>query len=144
MNSFSPVRWGILGPGSIANSLAKGVAALPDAEVYAVGSRDLAKANTFADKYGIPNRYGSYKELVEDPSVDVIYVATPHPFHAEHTLLALNAGKPVLCEKPFTINERELEEVVRVARQKKLFLMEAMWTRFFPAMVKLRELIAAG
>jgi predicted dehydrogenase len=144
MSDLSRVRWGILGPGSIANSLAKGVAALPDAEVIAVGSRDQAKANVFADKYGIPNRYGSYQELVDDPEVDVVYVATPHPFHAEHTLLALNARKAVLCEKPFTINERELEHVVRVAREKKLFLMEAMWTRFFPVMVKVRELIKGG
>lgn len=138
------VRWGILGPGSIANSLAKGVAALPDAEVYAVGSRDRIKADIFAERHGIPVRYGSYQELVDDPKVDVVYVATPHTFHAEHTLLALNAGKPVLCEKPFTINERELEQVVRVARKRKLFLMEAMWTRFFPVMVKVRALIAAG
>jgi dihydrodiol dehydrogenase / D-xylose 1-dehydrogenase (NADP) len=138
------IRWGILGPGSIANSLAKGVSALPDAEVYAVGSRDPIKAELFADKYNIPVSYGSYQELVDDPAVDVVYVATPHPYHAEHTLMALNAGKPVLCEKPFTINRGELERLVRVAREKKLFLMEAMWTRYFPIMVKVRELVKAG
>jgi len=138
------VRWGILGPGSIANSLAKGVAELPDAELFAVGSRDKAKADIFADKHGIPTRYGSYQELVDDPHVDVVYVATPHTFHAEHSILALNAGKAVLCEKPFTINAAQLEKVVAVAREKKLFLMEAMWTRFFPAMAKLRELIKGG
>jgi predicted dehydrogenase len=144
MSTHSKVRWGILGPGSIANSLAKGVAELPDAEVIAVGSRDKGKADSFADKYGIPTRYGSYQELVDDPNVDVVYVATPHTYHAEHSLLALNAGKPVLCEKPFTINAAQLKEVVRVAREKKLFLMEAMWTRFFPIMVKVRELIREG
>lgn len=144
MSTLPKVRWGILGPGSIANSLAKGVAALPDAEVVAVGSRDKARADSFADKYGIPTRHGSYQALVEDPNVDVVYVASPHAYHAEHALLALNAGKPVLCEKPFTINAKQLEEVVRVAREKKLFLMEAMWTRYFPVMAKVRELIRDG
>ncbi len=144
MTDTGAVRWGILGAGSIANSLAKGVAALPDAEVFAIGSRDHAKAHAFAETHNIPASHGSYQKLVDDPHVDVVYVATPHPFHAEHALLALNAGKRVLCEKPFTINARELEEVVRVARDKKLFLMEAMWTRFFPIMFKVRELVKDG
>jgi predicted dehydrogenase len=144
MNDGSTIRWGILGPGSIANSLAKGVAALPDARVVAVGSRDIAKANSFADKYDIPNRHGSYEALVADPDVDIVYVATPHTHHAAHSLLALNAGKPVLCEKPFTINEAELAGVVKVAREKRLFLMEAMWTRYFPIMKRLRELLSEG
>src|SRR5690242_13491386 len=121
----SVVRWGILGPGSIANRLAEGVLALPNARLAAVGSRDLTRANEFGEKYGIPKRHGSYRELVEDPEVDVIYVATPHPYHREHSLLALHAGKPVLCEKPFTINEAEAREIVDTARGKKLFVMEA-------------------
>src|SRR5689334_22963725 len=130
--SDSSIRWGILGAGNIANRLAEGVNFLADAELLAVGSRDLAKANAFADKHGIKKRYGSYDELVADADIDVIYVATTHNFHKEHSLLALNAGKHVLCEKPFTINAGEAEEIVNTARKNNLFVMEAMWTRFFP------------
>jgi predicted dehydrogenase len=144
MNNFSTIRWGILGPGNIARRFAEGVKSVNDARLTAVGSRDLAKANSFADQYDIPNRYGSYQELVADPEVDVIYVATPHNFHKEHSLLALNAGKPVLCEKPFTINAKEAEEVIATARVKNLFLMEGMWTRFFPLMYRVRELLREG
>ncbi len=138
------IRWGILGPGSIANKFVQGVQFLTDSEVVAVGSRDLGRANEFAGKYGIPNRHGSYEALVADPDVDIVYVATPHPMHKDGCLLALNAGKPVLCEKPFTINAKEAEEVIRAARERKLFLMEAMWSRYFPAMAKVRELIESG
>jgi predicted dehydrogenase len=144
MTDFATVRWGILGAGSIAKSFSKGVNALPDAQLIAVGSRDAAKSNTFADEFGIKNRHAGYDALVNDPEVDAVYVATPHPFHKEHSLLALNAGKPVLCEKPFTINVGELEEVVKVARERKLFLMEGMWTRYFPLMYKVRELLKEG
>ena len=143
-NNYSPLRWGILGPGSIASRFSTDVKPLADHLLAAVGSRDKAKADTFADKFGIPNRHGSYEDLVADPNVDVIYVATPHPFHKDHAILALNAGKAVLCEKPFTINAGEAEEVVKVARDKGVFLMEGMWSRFFPAMVKVRELLAEG
>jgi predicted dehydrogenase len=144
MPDFSVVRWGILGPGTIANRFADGVMTLPDARLAAVGSRDQSRANAFADKYGIPNRHDIYESLVRDPEVDAVYVATPHNFHREHSLLALNAGKPVLCEKPFTINEREAREVVETARSKRLFLMEAMWTRCFPVMYRVRELLSQG
>ncbi len=144
MPDYSVVRWGILGPGSIANRFAEGAHALPDARLIAVGSRDRSRADAFADKYGIPNRHGSYESLVQDPDVDVIYVATPHNFHHEHSLLALNAGKPILCEKPFTINEGEARDVMELARAKRLFAMEAMWTRFFPAMYRVRELLSQG
>lgn len=141
--TFSPLRWGILGPGNIANRFCNDVKALPDHQLAAVGSRDQAKADAFADKFGVINRHNSYEALVSDPTVDVVYVATPHNFHKEHALLALRAGKAVLVEKPFTINAREAEEVVKEARQRGLFLMEGMWTRFFPAMAKLRELVQA-
>lgn len=139
-----PIRWGILGPGSIANNLAKGVQALPDATVQAVGSRDMARATEFAGKYGIPSAYGSYEELVSDPNVDIVYVSTPHPFHAPCSLLALRAGKPVMCEKPFTINRGEAATMVAEARARNLFLMEAMWSRFFPLMARIRETISSG
>jgi len=144
-NTFpDTIRWGILGPGSIAHQFASGVKELPDAKVVAVGSRDGAKAIAFADTFSIPNRHASYQALVEDPEVDAIYVATPHPFHKEHCLLALNAGKPVLSEKPFTINHAELTEIVDTARKNDLFLMEGMWSRFFPLMGRVRELLAEG
>jgi predicted dehydrogenase len=143
-NNYSPLRWGILGAGSIANRFCSDVKLLSDHRLAAVGSRDKAKADTFADKFTIQNRHDSYEALVADPEVDVIYVATPHPFHKEHSLLALRAGKAVLCEKPFTINAGEAEVVVKEARDRGLFLMEGMWSRFFPALVKLRELVAEG
>lgn len=138
------VRWGILGPGAIARSFAEGLKSAADAQLVAVGSRDQAKAEEFGAKYDAPNRHGSYQALVEDPEVDAIYVATPHTFHKEHCLLALNAGKPVLCEKPFTINAPEAEAVVQTARERKVFLMEGMWSRFFPLMTRLREIVQAG
>ncbi len=142
--SHQCIRWGILGPGSIANRFADGVASLPDAEITAVGSRDRDRAITFADRHHVPHRHGSYEALVEDPDVDVIYVATPHPFHAENSILALNAGKPVLCEKPFTLNARQAQQVIETARGKGLFLMEAMWSRFFPLMERVRGLVSSG
>ena len=138
------VRWGILGPGSIAHKFVAGLSLIPDAEVVAVGSRSIERANAFADEYGIPHRYGSYQELVDDADVDVIYVATPHSLHREHTLLCLQGGKPVLCEKPMAVNAREVAEMIQVAGNKNLFLMEAMWTRFLPVWVKVRELLAKG
>lgn len=138
------VRWGILGPGAIARSFAEGLKSAADARLIAVGSRDAAKAEEFGARYDAPNRHGSYQALVEDPEVDAIYVATPHTFHKEHCLLALNAGKPVLCEKPFTINAPEAEAVVKTAREKGVFLMEGMWSRFFPLMTRLREIVQAG
>ena len=139
-----PIRWGILSAARIANKFCEGAKALPDAVLTAVGARDLSRAREFAEKWGIARSYGSYEELVNDPDVDAVYVATTHNFHREHTLLALNAGKPVLCEKPFAINARESEDMVRAARDNGLFLMEAMWTRFFPIMQRIRELIADG
>lgn len=141
MTDYATVRWGILGAGNIAKAFAKGVLLLPDAKLTAVGSRDAAKSNTFADEFHIPNRHDSYQALVQDPEVDVVYVATPHPFHKEHTLLALNAGKAVLCEKPFTINAAETQTLIETARAKKLFLLEGMWSRFFPLMGRLRDLL---
>lgn len=140
----SPVRWGILGTGNIAKQFARGLSVLPDAELVAVGSRSAATADAFGDAFGVPRRYASYEEFVADPDVDVVYVSTPHPMHAPNTILCLEAGKPVLCEKPFAVNAREATEMVRVARERKLFLMEAMWTRFLPVVAKAREWLDAG
>ncbi|RIK43496.1 MAG: dehydrogenase [Chloroflexi bacterium] len=137
-------RWGILAPGNIARKFVTGVQALADHEVIAVGSRDQARADAFADEFGIRNRHASYEALAADPEVDAIYVATPHPMHKENTLTSLRAGKHVLCEKPFTINAAEAQVIINEARERKLFLMEAMWTRFIPLMAEVRRLIADG
>lgn len=142
MPTTSQLRWGILGTGWIAGDFTAALMTMPDAVVHAVGSRTQHNADAFADKFGIPNRYGSYEALVADESIDVVHVATPHPFHREHVLLALQHGKAVLCEKPFTLNASEAKTVIDYARGKGIFLMEAMWGRFVPGQVKLRELLA--
>ena len=141
---MSKIRWGILSTGSIARSFVEGLKFVEDTEVVAVGSRSARAAGDFGEKYGIPNRHASYEELVADPAVDVIYVATPHIFHHANTMLCLRAGKAVLCEKAFTINAAEAVEMIEYARQHKLFLMEAMWTRYLPPYVKLRQLLKDG
>jgi len=139
-----PLRWGLIGTGWIADSFAADLAFTDSGRVVAVGSRRIETANAFADRFEIPNRHASYEALVADPDVDVVYVATPHPMHHPNTLLALRAVKPVLVEKPFTMNAAEARELVAVARAEKLFLMEAMWTRFLPHVARIRQLIAAG
>lgn len=138
------IRWGILSTGNIAHSFATGLQSAKDAELVAVGSRHQDNADKFAQEFDIPHAHGSYEALVNDSDVDVIYIGTPHVFHAENTLLCLNAGKHVLCEKPFTVNANQAEECFRVAKEKNLFLMEAIWMRFIPATIKLQELINDG
>lgn len=137
------IRWGILGTGKIARQFAAGLKHRSDARLTAVGSRSADSAKAFGEQFAVAHRHASYEALASDPEVDAIYVATPHACHLENTLLALTAGKAVLCEKPFTINAREAEQAVAFARTKKLFLMEAMWTRCFPLMEKLRESLTA-
>jgi dihydrodiol dehydrogenase / D-xylose 1-dehydrogenase (NADP) len=137
-------KWGILGCGHIAAKFADGLRVLRDAQLHAVASRSEAKAREFGKKHKAIQCYSSYDALAADPEIDVVYVATPHVFHKTHTMLCLNNGKHVLCEKPFAINCKEAEEMVAVARTKKLFLMEAMWTRFLPVIRKMRELLAGG
>ena len=137
-------RWGIIGPGSIAHKFATGLRALDDAQIVAVGSRSQERADAFADAYDVPNRHASYEALAEDPEVDAVYVATPHPFHKENSILCLKAGKPVLCEKPFTINQYEAREVIEVARSEGVFLMEAMWTRFLPITKQVKTWVTDG
>jgi len=136
------IRWGILSTGRIAGKFATGLAAIPDAELVAVGSRSQESADRFGDEHNVLRRHPSYEALANDPVVDAIYVATPHPFHKDNAMLCLEAGKAVLCEKPFAMNAQEAEEAIRCARENKRFLMEAMWTRFIPANVKVRELLA--
>jgi len=141
---MSKIRWGIIGTGSIAHKFATGLGACADAELVAVGSRRQKTADKFASEFNVPHRHASYEALAADADVDAVYIATPHAMHKEDSILCLDAGKAVLCEKPFAINAREAKEVIRLARKKKLFLMEAMWSRFQPVQVKVRELVAAG
>lgn len=137
------LRWGILGTGGIAHLMAHDLQA-NGFTVTAVGSRSQVSADAFAGEFGIPRAYDSYQALVADPEVDVVYVSTPHPFHAPNATLALNAGKHVLLEKPFTVNSAEAEAIVSLAATRGLVVLEAMWTRFLPQAHRVRELIAAG
>jgi len=139
-----PVRWGILGTGNIANQFSTALKSMDDAEIAAVGSRTRKSADAFGDKFKIPTRHSSYDALANDPNVDLIYVATPHNFHKENTILCLEAGKGVLCEKPFTINRAEAEEVLAVAEREQRFLMEAMWTRYVPSVLQAMKWIEEG
>ncbi|MCY4061189.1 MAG: Gfo/Idh/MocA family oxidoreductase [Chloroflexi bacterium] len=136
------IRWGLIGLGWISRKFAKGLAFVPDAEVYAVASRSQEKADAFGAEFGASKCYGSYEELANDPNVDVAYIGTPNNYHLSQTLLCLKAGKHVLCEKPFAVNAKEAKVMIECAREKNLFLMDAFWTRYFPAMYKLRELLA--
>ena len=138
------VRWGILSTGYIANLFAEGLTAVDDAELMAVGSRARSSADAFGERWRVPHRHDSYEALAHDPEADVIYIGTPHPYHYEHTLLCLEAGKHVLVEKPFALNARQAKEMIALARSKGTFLMEAMWTRFLPAMVQVRQWLADG
>jgi predicted dehydrogenase len=140
--SSSP-RWGILGPGGIARAFTSDLRTA-GLDVAAVGSRRRDTADAFAAEFGIPHSHGSYEELVADPDVDIVYIATPHPMHAANALLALEAGKHVLVEKPFTLNAAEAASVRDAAAERGLLAMEAMWTRYLPHMVRIREIVAEG
>lgn len=135
--------WGILATGGIAHSFASDLAH-EGFRLAAVGSRRTDAAHAFAAEFGIPNAHGSYEALVADESVDVVYVATPHPMHVENALLAIEAGKHVLIEKPVTLNARDAARIAERASQRGVVVMEAMWTRFLPHMVRIRELLASG
>jgi predicted dehydrogenase len=139
-----PVRWGILGAGAVAATVGTAIAAASDSEVVAVGARDAGRAAEFAHTHGIARSYGSYAELVADPDLDVIYVATTHGQHHEHALLALRAGKAVLVEKAFTLNAWQAREVVAEARNRRLFCMEAMWMRLNPMIHRVVEIARSG
>jgi predicted dehydrogenase len=138
------IRWGILSTGYIAAKFAEDLRLLPDAELVAVGSRTDAAAEAFARAYRVPHAHGSWQALAADPDVDVVYVATTHPSHAEATLICLAAGKAVLTEKPFAMDVPQAEKVVEAARTSGLFVMEAMWMRCFPAIRRIAGLVADG
>lgn len=136
--------WGILGPGGIAQAFAQDLQNLPGHSIGAVGSRTLSNAQRFTSKYPGAIAYGSYEQLVNDPTIDAVYVATPHPAHHDNVILALNAGKPVLCEKPFAVNAQQAQSMVDSAQANGVALMEAMWSRFLPHYAVVREIIASG
>ena len=138
------IRWGILGAGGIAGVVGTEIAQTPDNEVVAVGARSGERAAALANRLGADRSYGSYAELVADPDLDVVYIATTHGQHHEHALLTLGAGKPILLEKAFTLNAREAREVVAEARRRQLFCMEAIWMRLNPLVRHARDVAASG
>jgi predicted dehydrogenase len=137
------LRWGILATGGIASAFTSDLRTA-GLDVAAVGSRRADAAQAFADRYGIPRAYGSYEQLAADPDIDIVYVATTHPSHVDNALLLLEHGKHVLVEKPFTLNAAEAIAIRDAARSRGLLAMEAMWTRYLPHMVRIREIVAAG
>lgn len=137
-------KWGILAPGKMAAKFTNSLKHLDNAELYAVGSRDRNKAEQFARDHGFRKYYGSYEELAEDPEVNIIYIASPHSFHHEHTLLCLRNKKAVLCEKAFALNSREVEDMIAEAARQNVFLMEALWPPFQPFYKKAAEILKSG
>jgi predicted dehydrogenase len=144
-DAVEPIRWGLMATGGIAHTFAQDLLGhVPDARLVAVGSRTQESADAFGAEYDIPNRHGSYAALAADPGVDAIYVSTPHPFHRDAALLAIEGGKAVLLEKPFTMDLPSSTELADAARSAGVLLVEAMWTRFLPTMLRVREILAAG
>lgn len=138
------IRWGILGPGKIAHSFAKDLRLVDGGKITAVASRDINRAKTFAAEYGAEHTYGTYDGLLKSNEADVIYIATPHTGHKEWAIKAIEHGKHVLCEKPLGINLAEVREIVDAAQSNKVFLMEALWSRFNPSIRKIKEWVDAG
>ena len=138
---YTEIRWGIVGLGKIADTFARDLALVPDATLMAVASRGLDKAETFKTTHNAKYAFGSYEELFNCPEVDVVYIATPHSHHAQLAIQAINHGKHVLCEKPMGVNREQTSQMLNLAREKNVFFMEALWSRFIPAIVKAKELI---
>ena len=139
------MKVGIIGAGRIAGFMATALRDKPQGcEVYAIASRSLEKAQAFAAQYGIPKAYGSYEEMLADANIELVYVATPHSHHFAHAGLSLDYGKPCLVEKSFTANEREARELITKAHSKGLFITEAIWTRYMPLSLKIKDLLDSG
>ncbi len=138
------VRLGILGAGRIVDRVMKDMHRLENVEITAIAARDAARAQAAAQRYGIPNAYGSYLELAQSKEVDLVYIATPHPFHAQQSILMMSHGKHVICEKPMAINHHEVQQMIDCAKESNVFLMEAMWTRFLPCVQELFRMIRDG
>ena len=137
-------KWGILAPGKMSAKFTRALKTLENAELHAVGSRDTDRAASFASEYGFKKYYGSYEELASDKDVEVIYIASPHSYHHEHTMLCLGNGKHVICEKAFALNTEEVTEMIAEAKKRNLFLMEALWPPFQPFYKKAHEIIDSG
>jgi scyllo-inositol 2-dehydrogenase (NADP+) len=137
-------NWGILGTGFIARKMADALQLVPQSKLYAIGSRNRDTAVDFARQFHVEKAYGSYEELAKDPEIDIVYIATPHNLHYENSMMCLENGKHVLCEKPFAVNGREVREMIGKAIEKNRFVMEAMWTRFLPGLIKVHEMVKAG
>ena len=145
MKTDQPIRWGILACGGIARKFADDLTHAKNGHLAAVSSRDIKRAQEFASHYDPSVKaFGSYEDMLSSGEIDVVYIASPHGLHYEHTMLCLEAGIPVLCEKAFAINSKQVAAMIAKAREKKLFLMEALWTRFHPSIAKLQEIIASG
>ncbi|MFD3394750.1 Gfo/Idh/MocA family oxidoreductase [Aquirufa sp. OSTEICH-129V] len=145
MKTDQPIRWGILACGGIARKFADDLTHAKNGHLAAVSSRDIKRAQEFASHYDPSVKaFGSYEDMLSSGEIDVVYIASPHGLHYEHTILCLEAGIPVLCEKAFAINSKQVAAMIAKAREKKLFLMEALWTRFHPSIAKLQEIIASG
>ena len=144
MKNPTSLRIGIIGAGWIADKMAEALDTLQEVQVYAIASRSQEKANTFAKLWNIPKAYGSYESMLNDPMVDLVYVATPHSHHYQHARLALEHGKPCLVEKAFTANAAEAKELIDLAHKKKLFITEAIWTRYMPLSMKVKEIMESG
>ena len=138
------MKIGILGAGGIARKMAETLMQMGEVEGYAIGSRDLHKAQEFAAEFGIEKAYGSYEELAADPDIDLIYIASPHSHHFEHAKLCIENGKGVLCEKAFMANARQAEEIVKLAKEKRVFMAEAIWTRYMPSRKMIDDIIVSG
>jgi predicted dehydrogenase len=138
------IKWCILGTGRISRIFAEGLKVVENSELYAVGSRTRESAESFASEFNVKKAYSNYEEAANDPDVNVIYIGTPHNHHCENTLMCLDKGKNVLCEKPLSINGNEVRKMIEKAKEKNLFLMEALWTRFLPNIIKAKELIDSG
>lgn len=138
------VKWGIIGTGKIAKKFANDMRVTKHATLHAIGSRSLESAKIFADSFDCPKYYPSYEELLADPDVEAVYIATPHTFHFENTVATLNAGKAVLCEKPLTVNVEECEKLIEIAQLSGQYLMEGMWTYFLPSIRKVQEWVNDG
>ncbi len=135
---------GFIGTGGIATKMANTINGMENAECYAVGSRSLDKAQSFANEHGFSKAYGSYEELANDCDVDLIYIATPHSLHFDNAKMCILKGKPVLCEKSFTVNAKQAEELLALAKEKKVFITEAIWTRYMPFSKQIKDLVDSG
>ena len=137
-------KWGILAPGKMSAKFTRGLKLLENVELYAVGSRDLNRAKQFANEFGFKKYYGSYEELASDPDLEVVYIASPHSYHCEHTILCLKNKKAVICEKAFALNSHEVDKMISEAAKQKVFLMEALWPPFQPIYKKTKEILQGG